>query len=253
MSALYSAGMHTLTSFSRPEIQFAIIQPLEAQLAENNDPSIVYVLLLVRLQYLRERDSFLASSSLNETRATLCELLAIKLLRHQATTVKGPNAGLLAMSRALVGGLHAFQGAEKDVLQRVKQGEGYASRTVDQGAGKTNALELAILGKARLFIKSQATQRVINAIWDGRVVYTSSSFINVLPGTHTWRADNVSLLTMRHRSLEDSADQRVQCQSCSIVGPLPSVSRRVTRLVCTADVPDQRRRVRKYELRTMKR
>lgn len=154
----------------------------------------------MRLQFLRERDSFLSSSSLNETRAHLSELLAIKLLRHQATTAKGPNAGLLAMSRALVGGLHAFQGAKKDVLGRVKQREGYASRTVEQGAGKTNALELAILGKARMFIKSQvssdcggrqgiraddivqATQRVINAIWEGKVVYSSSSFINVLPG-----------------------------------------------------------------------
>jgi hypothetical protein len=153
-----------------PEIQFAIIQPLEAQLAEQNDPSIVYVLLLVRLQFLRERDSFLSSSSLNETRANLCELLAIKLLRHQATTAKGPNAGLLAMSRALVGGLHAFQGANKEVLGRVKQREGYASRTVEQGAGKTNALELAILGKARMFIKSQVS-RVHRTCLEGSLTY----------------------------------------------------------------------------------
>ena len=138
-----------------PEIQFAIVQPLEAQMAQMENPAIVYVLLLVRLQFLRERDSALASSSLNETRAHLCELLAIKLLRHQATVAKGGAAGLLAMARALVGGLHAFQGAKEDVLERIKQTEGYASRVIAEGAGKTNALELAILGKARLFIKSQ--------------------------------------------------------------------------------------------------
>lgn len=141
-----------------PEIQFAIIQPLEASFAEMDDPSIVYVLLLVRLQYIRERDSTLASSSLNETRAHLCELLAIKLLRHQSTIEKGGNAGLLAMARALVGGLHAFQGAKEDVLERIRQSEGYASRVIAEGAGKTNALELAILGRARLFIKSQASR-----------------------------------------------------------------------------------------------
>lgn len=138
-----------------PEIQFAIVQPLEASLAELGEPSIVYVLLLVRLQFLREKESALASSSLNETRAHLCELLAIKMLRHQATIAKGGNAGLLAMARALVGGLHAFQGAKEEVLERIKQNEGYASRMIAEGVGKTNALELAILGRARLFIKSQ--------------------------------------------------------------------------------------------------
>jgi hypothetical protein len=98
-----------------PEINFAIIQPLESAFASLNDPSIVYVLLLNRLHFVQERDSALASSSLNETRAQLCEILATKLLRHQATTVKGSSAGLLAMSTALVGGFQAFQGASEEV------------------------------------------------------------------------------------------------------------------------------------------
>lgn len=108
------------------------------------------------------------------------------------------------MSRALVGGFHAFQGADSEVLERVRQKEGYASRIMVEGAGKTNALELAILGRARNFIKSQvsfcfskewmlpeanmngdqATQRVITAIWEGRVVYSASTFLDILPGTH---------------------------------------------------------------------
>lgn len=101
-------------SVRSPEIVYSIIQPLETSLAETDDPSIVYVLLLNRLHFIRERDSALASSTLNETRAQLCELLAIRLLRHQAVG-KGSNAGLLAMSRALVGGFQAFQGAGEDV------------------------------------------------------------------------------------------------------------------------------------------
>ncbi|ORY85328.1 Saccharopine dehydrogenase-domain-containing protein [Leucosporidium creatinivorum] len=190
-----------------PEIQFAIIQPLEASFAEMNDPSIVYVLLLVRLQFLRERDSTLASSSLNETRAHLCELLAIKLLRHQATIEKGGNAGLLAMARALVGGLHAFQGAKEDVLERIRQSEGYASRVIAEGAGKTNALELAILGRARLFIKSQATQRVITAIWEGKIVYSSSSFINILPDR--WKIQQINIYSVKDAPILDHYRLRV--------------------------------------------
>ncbi|GAA5980633.1 hypothetical protein JCM10908_001716 [Rhodotorula pacifica] len=190
-----------------PEIQFAIIQPLEAALAEQNDISIVYVLLLCRLQFIRERDSALASSSLNETRAHLCELLAIKLLRHQAAVVKGAGQGLLAMARALVGGFHAFQGASEEVLERIRQREGYGSRVAAEGMGRTNALELAILGKARTFIKSQATQRVIGAIFDGRITYSSSSFIDILGDK--WKSKQIELYDVHKTPLLDHYRLRV--------------------------------------------
>lgn len=190
-----------------PEIQFAIIQPLEASLAEHNDISIVYVLLLCRLQFVRERDSALASSSLNETRAHLCELLAIKLLRHQAAVAKGAGQGLLAMARALVGGFHAFQGASEEVLERIRQREGYGSRVAAEGMGRTNALELAILGKARMFIKSQATQRVIGAIFDGRITYSSSSFIDILGDK--WKSKQIELYDVHKTPLLDHYRLRV--------------------------------------------
>jgi hypothetical protein len=53
------------------------------------------------------------------------------------------------MARALVGGFHAFQGASEEVLERIRQREGYGSRVAAEGMGRTNALELAILGKVR--------------------------------------------------------------------------------------------------------
>lgn len=79
------------------------------------------------------------------------------------------------MSKALVGGFHVFQGASDEVrtflfvqaaasspeceqvIERIRQKEGYAAGMVEQGAGELNALELAILGEARYFIKSQVT------------------------------------------------------------------------------------------------
>ncbi|GAA5920772.1 hypothetical protein JCM1841_004181 [Sporobolomyces salmonicolor] len=190
-----------------PEVTFAVVNPLETSLAMNNDPSIVYVLLLCRLQFLREKETALASSSLNETRANMCEYLAVKLLRHQATVVGGGSQGLLAMARALVGGLHAFQGARPEVLERIRKKEGYASRVYAQGAGKTNALELAILGKARNFIKSQATQRVISAIYDGKITYSSSSFIDILPDR--WKSKDIALYNVRQAPLLDHYRLRV--------------------------------------------
>lgn len=77
-----------------PEITFAIVIPLESACAsicvgvyagphqlrharadiELEEPSIVFCLLCVRLQFLREATSVLASSRLNQTRADLCEV-----------------------------------------------------------------------------------------------------------------------------------------------------------------------------------
>lgn len=197
----------TTEQLRSPEITFAIVHPLELLLAEMEDISIVYVLLLTRLHFLKERDSALASSSLNETRAELCEILAIKMLRHQATS-KGSGAGLLAMSRALVGGFTAFQGADDEVIERVRLGEGHIGRIATSGQGKTTALELAILSKARHFIKAQATQRVIQAIWDGKIVYSSSSFLDILPDRY--KHQEIRIYDLRSAPLLDHYRLRVR-------------------------------------------
>lgn len=179
--------------------------PLPPASVTNGLPPLLQ-LFVCRLEFLRQRDSFLASSSLNESRATLCEVLAIRLLRHQGTG-KDPNSGLLAMSRALVGGLHAFQGASDDVLRRVRLAEGHAGRVMAQGAGKNNALELAILTKSRIFLKSRPAQRVITAIWEGKVVYSSSSFLDILPDK--WKTQEIGLYNIAKAPILDHYRLRV--------------------------------------------
>ena len=59
------------------------------------------------------------------------------------------------MARALVGGFHPFKGASQQVRERVERKEGHLGKVLLQGKARINALELAILGKARNFIKSQ--------------------------------------------------------------------------------------------------
>ncbi|BGP12722.1 hypothetical protein JCM10213_008860 [Rhodosporidiobolus nylandii] len=191
-----------------PEIRYNILNPLEQFAMSFDEPSIVYVLLLVRLQFVRDSQSALASRSLNESRAYVCEQLAVHLLRHQASQVKGSSEGLLAMARALVGGFHAFQGATEDVLDRIREKEGYGGRVGALSlAGKNNALELAILGKARFFIASQTTQTTIRAIWDGKITYSSSSFIDILPDR--WKDKQIALYDVRKAPLLDHYRLRV--------------------------------------------
>ena len=53
-----------------------------------------------------------------------------------------------------------FAGADPRLLERARQ-----ERDDDLEDKVGNAIELAILGKAKRFIKSTSCQRVINAIW----------------------------------------------------------------------------------------
>ncbi|GAA5898939.1 uncharacterized protein JCM6883_003478 [Sporobolomyces salmoneus] len=192
-----------------PNVVFHLNDVLRSDLETTyNSPCIVYVLLLTRLQFLRERGAALASTTLCETRANYCEYFAIHMLRHQGRSVQGgAKMQQLAMARALVGGLHAFQGASEEVLERIRKNEGGTSRVYAQGAGKTNALELAILGKAKKFIKSDACQRVITAIYDGRITYSSSSFFDLLPDR--WKTKDISLYNVRTAPLLDHYRLRV--------------------------------------------
>jgi hypothetical protein len=172
-----------------------------------NDPSLVYCLLVNRLHFIRQRDSALASSTLNETRAQLCELLATRVLRYQALNAATSSQGLLAMSRALVGGYNPFQGASDSVISRIRESEGFGARVLDEGAGTTNGLELAILSKSRGFIKSAATQRVITAIWTGKVIYSASPFLDILPDR--FKVQKIALYKIKNAPILDHYRMRV--------------------------------------------
>ncbi|GAA5976792.1 hypothetical protein JCM11641_000873 [Rhodosporidiobolus odoratus] len=185
-----------------PAIVINLIQPSEDFLMSLDEPCVVYALLLARTQFLRDSLSTLTSSSLNLSRANVCEVLAAKLLREQG------SQSLLDRSRFLVGGFHAFQGASDEVIQRIREKEGYSTRVGTlAGAGKINALELAIIGKARKFIKTSITQSVIKAIYDGRVTYSSSSFIDILPDK--WKNKEIALYDVHKAPLLDHYRLRV--------------------------------------------
>lgn len=70
------------------------------------------------------------------------------------------------------------------------------------------ALELAILSRARGFIKSQATQRVITAIWEGKVVYSASPFLDILPDR--FKMQQVGLYKLKDAPVLDHYRLRVR-------------------------------------------
>ncbi|KAL2204228.1 hypothetical protein CC79DRAFT_1344370 [Sarocladium strictum] len=148
----------------------------------------VYCLLANRVQFLREQAT-VHHQSVSVARATLCEVLAIRILRKLHESSPGPE-GLLVLANILVEGFDPFQGAPSHVagssrpVQWPVQDRGGHERRVP-------ALELAILSESKRFTSSQACQRVIDAIYVGRIIYTSSSFMDILPDHYKHRPVSV--------------------------------------------------------------
>jgi hypothetical protein len=139
---------------------------------------LVYCLLANRVQFQREQLTQSHQQSVCTTRALLCELIANRILRRYHED--NPDIqGLLLLSQILVGSFDPFQGAPEE-----NPSENGSFMPVPPRTGRNKrlpALELAIISEAKTFLSSSACQRVVNAIYVGRVIYTPTSFIDILP------------------------------------------------------------------------
>ena len=88
--------------------------------------------------------------------------------------------GLLRLAQILVGGFEPFQGAPDDVVREYNS-VSWAFHNRTGSKRKLPALEIAIISESKTFLSSSACQRVVSAIYQGKVVYTPTSFIDILP------------------------------------------------------------------------
>lgn len=211
---------YTLDQLRQPQMNVAIVRPLVDRLYDENDISIgmcgirmrlrcvidalaipysqaglhplfrlvfvsyllalhtVYCLLANRVQFLREQ-SEVVHHTVNVARAALCELVASRVLRRFLEDNTG-RSGLLLLASILVEGFDPFQGAPEDVEREGR----HLQWPIQERGGyerKLTALELAIISESKNFIASVACQRVINAVYRGKLVYTPLSFVDILP------------------------------------------------------------------------
>ena len=130
-----------------------------------------------RVQFLREQSFQSHHHTLNTTRAVLCELIASRLLRRFDEDNPGPE-GLLLLANILVYGFDPFQRCPPDVMDEFGNP---ALRGTHGYRGRVTALELAIVSNSKLLLGSASCQKVMEAIFEGRVVYTPTTFIDMLP------------------------------------------------------------------------
>lgn len=141
---------------------------------------LVYCLLVNRAQFLREQTYRAHHQTVNLTRALLCELVANRVLRRFDEANPG-RKGLLLLANILVAGFDPFQSAPPEVIRENNAAIPWAVQNRGGYERKLTALEIAIVSESKSFLSSTGSQKVVNAIYQGRITYTPTSFLDILP------------------------------------------------------------------------
>ncbi|KAK0716998.1 hypothetical protein B0T26DRAFT_707997 [Lasiosphaeria miniovina] len=171
-------------------INVSVVRPLVDKLYEQDDISIVYCLLINRAHFLDEQSHLSNRQNVNFTRAMLCELIATRILRRFNEDNEGPD-NLLVLAHVLIAGFEPFQNCPDEIRPDVHQSVTW-HRTIP-------ALEVAILSESRLFLSSTSCQKIVDAIYEGRVIYTPSSWLDLIPDRYKQRP--ISLYNPREAPL----------------------------------------------------
>ncbi|KAE9967679.1 hypothetical protein EG328_008053 [Venturia inaequalis] len=188
---------YTLEQLQGPRINVSLVRPLVDRLYGDGKDISIDAYSRLSLKFIRDQSYQAHHQTVNLTRATLCELLATRIFRrfHE----DNPNQqGLLLLANILVAGFEPFQGAPDEILSESLSASQWAY-SKSHGYGKMSALEVAIISESKTFLSSTASQKVVEAVYIGRVVYTPSSFIDLIPDRY--KQKGISLYDPRRASI----------------------------------------------------
>ncbi|KAF7323041.1 hypothetical protein HMN09_00084000 [Mycena chlorophos] len=145
------------------DVNFSIVRPLVLRYAKLRNMAVVYACLVNRSYFLNESESDLAYAGVMFSRATLCEIMAMKLLSHF-----GNHISLVAVLNTAWSPL---AGASPSVVEEVKHVLGAKANVNDA----QSALEMAISTNAKHFVASPVVQSVVTDIYTGRIVFSTAT------------------------------------------------------------------------------
>ncbi|KAK0185674.1 receptor-activated Ca2+-permeable cation channel, partial [Armillaria mellea] len=164
------------------DISFAVVRPIVFKYAKLQNMAVVYACLVVRSYFLNEAEEDLAYSGLMQSRAMLCEILAIKLLNNFANNyiqlVRRPYHHLESLSPEPL----------LTVIDQVRQVLGGDD---DDLNSPQSALEMAISTESKHFLSCPVSQKVVNDIYSGRVIFSTAAHRSVLADNYKPRAIEV--------------------------------------------------------------
>jgi hypothetical protein len=123
----------------------------------------LYALMANCLQFDKEGQMNPANAGNSRTRAMICELLAIKLLKEYSTR---------ELIDALSYDFYPLQGLSNLELNLRSNSESYGPKL---GASRISTLEIAIRAQAKRFLAHPAVVQQLEAIWAGTIVFHSAA------------------------------------------------------------------------------
>lgn len=136
-----------------PDLTYTLIRPLQEKysaIQRAGNKSVVFCFLINHVHFVR--DQGISTKPLSRCRAEVCEMLATRILREYGNH-------MLDMALAITTNWPVYSGADPTVMRVARQ----ERDDLEERVG--NAIEMAIIGKARRFIKSSPCQKVIDYIW----------------------------------------------------------------------------------------
>ncbi|ETI21416.1 hypothetical protein G647_07763 [Cladophialophora carrionii CBS 160.54] len=151
-----------------PQISQFLVKPIEQEIRNNHlNAATHYALMANCLQYGKEAAMTSGNSGTNRTRAMVCELLAIKMLRDFST--RGLIDALSYDFDPLQGHLDAVPHTQDERRSTV------ISRRGTQRPARISCFEIAIRAQAKKFLSHPMVVKQLEAIWAGTIVFHSAA------------------------------------------------------------------------------
>ncbi|KAL0575972.1 hypothetical protein V5O48_006006 [Marasmius crinis-equi] len=159
-------------ALTAPDLTYTLIRPLVEKygaLQQDGNRAVVFCFLINRVHFSRDKN--LTTASVSRSRAELCEILAARVLREYGNS-------MMDLALALTTSWSVYNGADEGLMEMARD----EREDLEERVG--NAIEVAIVGKARRFLNSSACQKVIDSIWSGKCVYQAQSSHSILSDTY---------------------------------------------------------------------
>lgn len=142
-----------------PQVSQFLVTPIQQQIrAQHFSRATLYALMANCLQFAKEASLYPANAGTSGTRAKVCELLAIKLLKEYSTR---------ELIDALSYDFYPLQGIQGTVASFNTAGKERPA------AVRTSTLEVAIRASAKKFLAQPLVVQQIEGIWSGAITFYS--------------------------------------------------------------------------------
>ncbi|KAL7628930.1 hypothetical protein AAE478_000447 [Parahypoxylon ruwenzoriense] len=187
-----------------PQVSQFLVKPMQQQIRTQHFSRVtLYALMANCLQFAKEGQLYPGNAGTSITRARVCELLALKLLKEYSTR---------ELIDALSYDFYPLQGApETPITLSTKNSDGKGRPT----AARSSTLEVAIRASAKHFLAHPLVVQQLEAIWNGAIsFYSSQDNLHRLPPIPTnsngnARSGSVDVRTplLRHQPTKEQQSQ----------------------------------------------